>query len=232
MCFDAAVKSMKFPCTLAIVFGLLAITANSSAGIRRVDTDRRVVALTFDDGPHPPFTEGVLAVLAEKQVKATFFLIGKQIEEHPHLARAILSAGHEVGGHSYDWDLLAFKRRSRVEDRLDKMEAAFASVGVTNLVLFRPPSGFMSPGQGAILEARRLKNIGADVVVGDWKAKTAKQIEDAVLNKVRPGSIIVLHDGGGDRAATVAALGGIIARLRNQGYSMLTVGELLDCAKE
>lgn len=97
---------------MTLVFGLLAVAANSSAGIRRVETDRRVVALTFDDGPHPPFPEEVLAVLAEKQAKATFFLIGKQIEEHPRLARAILSAGHEVGGHSYDWDLLAFKRKS------------------------------------------------------------------------------------------------------------------------
>lgn len=214
-----------------LLFAVIFTADTGSAAVRKIQTSQRLVALTFDDGPQPPFTEQVLAVLAGKKVKATFFLIGEQIEAHSGTARAILANGHEVGGHSCDWELLAFKRRTQVEAKLDRMKGSLASVGVTNLALFRPPYGLLLRGQQAILEGRGLRNILADVVVGDWMDKTPKQIEDAVLRKVRPGSIIVLHDGGGDRTATVAALGGIIDGLREQGYTLLTVSELLACAE-
>lgn len=198
------------------------------AGITRVDTARNVVALTFDDGPNPPYTEQLLDALAENNVKATFFLIGQQIDAHPDTAQQIIKAGHELGGHSSDWELLAFKTRRTVEARLDAMEASFAAIGTTNLVLFRPPNGILLPGQRKILEAKGLVHISADVVAGDWKDIDAETIRDRVVKKVRPGSIIVLHDGGGNRAATVAAVPLIIAELRKQGYSFLTVGELLE----
>ncbi|VGO21833.1 polysaccharide deacetylase family protein [Pontiella sulfatireligans] len=199
----------------------------SCGGVKRINTDMKVVALTFDDGPNPPYTEKLLKVLAEKKVTATFFLIGKQIETHPATARQIIAAGHELGGHSYGWDALAFKKREYVNAQLDQMERAFSNVGVTNLTLFRPPNGILSPGQGKLLEARGLRHISADVVVGDWKAVDAATIRDRVVKKVRPGSIIVLHDGGGDRAATIAAVPLIIDGLKSMGYEFATVSELL-----
>ena len=207
---------------------MLAVPEMAGAGTKRVKTEQKVVALTFDDGPNPPYTGELLKILAEKEVMATFFLIGQQIEAHPESAKSILSAGHEVGGHAYGWNTLAFKKRKHVEQQLDKMDAAFASIGVTNLVLFRPPKGILSPGQGKMLEDRGLKHISADVLAGDWKDSSAEKIRDAVLKKVRPGSIIVLHDGGGDRSATIAAVPMIIDALREQGFSFSTVGELLD----
>ncbi len=216
--------------TFRLVVGIMLLVSplNSRAGIKRIGTEKKVVALTFDDGPNSPHTEKLLKVLEAKGVTATFFLIGKQVENHPDLARKIAKAGHEIGGHSYDWQSLAFKRRKTVEAQLDKMDAAFASVGITNLALFRPPNGLLSPGQGKILEARGLEYISADVVVGDWKNIDAATIRDRVVKKVRPGSIIVLHDGGGNRAATVRAVPMIIDALRKQGYSFSTVGALLD----
>ena len=206
-----------------LVFPVLA-----SGGTKRVKTNRKVVALTFDDGPNPPHTEELLKVLAEKKVNTTFFLIGQQIDLHPETARKILKAGHELGGHSCDWETLAFKSRKRVEGKLDKMETSFASIGITNLVLFRPPNGLLSPGQGKLLTARGLRHISADVVVGDWAKIDAQTICERVLEKARPGSIIVLHDGGGDRSATVAAVPQIIEVLRQRGFSFVTVGELLE----
>jgi len=187
-----------------------------------------VVALTFDDGPNPPYTNQLLKILEEKGVKATFFLIGKQVEEHPEITREIANAGHGIGGHSYDWESLAFRRRETVEGKLDQMDAAFANAGITNVVLFRPPNGFLSPGQGIIIEERGLVHISADVVVGDWKPIGAETINDRVLNKVRPGSIIVLHDGGGDRSATIKAVPMIIDALQLNGYSFWTVERLIE----
>ncbi len=216
------------PIPILLLCAVVALPGSSQAGIRRIKTSEKVVALTFDDGPNPPFTEQLLAVLAKKRAKATFFLIGKQIEAHPETARKILAAGYEVGGHSYDWTTLAFKKKSFVNAQLDKMDAAFRGIGVTNLVLFRPPNGFLSFGQGKILRERHLENIAADVVVGDWKTTDPKKIQQRILKKVRPGSIIVLHDGGGDRSATLAAVPGIIDALRNEGYKILTVSGLLD----
>jgi peptidoglycan/xylan/chitin deacetylase (PgdA/CDA1 family) len=206
----------------ALVFPSLAF-----GGIRRVKTDQKVVALTFDDGPNPPHTEKLLEVLAAKKVKATFFLIGQQIDANPETTRKILKAGHEVGGHSCDWETLAFKKREQVEGRLNQMKMSFVNIGITNLVLFRPPGGFLSPGQGKILKAHGLRHISADVVVGDWKKLDVETICARVLKKVRPGSIVALHDGGGDRSATVAAVPQIIDALRKRGYSFVTVGELL-----
>jgi peptidoglycan/xylan/chitin deacetylase (PgdA/CDA1 family) len=203
------------------------VASNCRSGIKRVKTDLKIVALTFDDGPNPPHTDNLLKALDAKGVKATFFLIGKQVEANPNSVRKIIAAGHEVGGHSYDWGTLAFKRKKTVEAKLDKMDAAFANAGITNVVLFRPPNGLLSPGQGKILENRGLKSISADVVVGDWKKIDAATIRDRVLKKVRPGSIIVLHDGGGNRSATEEAVPEIIDELKSRGYNFVSVSDLL-----
>jgi len=210
-----------------VVIGCV-ITFWFANGVRRATTNQQVVALTFDDGPNPPYTEQLLKVLAEKKVKATFFLIGKQVEQHPDTVRKIILGGHELGGHSDGWKSLAFKRRKTVEGQLDRMNQAFANVGITNLTLFRPPGGLLSPWQGRILKERGLLHVSADVVVGDWKDIAAETICERVLKKVRRGSIIVLHDGGNDRSATIAAVPDIIDRLRAQGYYFATVSELFE----
>jgi peptidoglycan/xylan/chitin deacetylase (PgdA/CDA1 family) len=207
--------------------GLL-ISIPSQASIHRVKTKAKIVALSFDDGPNPPYTEQLLKILAEKQVHATFFLIGNQIEAHPETAKKILAAGYEVGGHSYDWTMLAFKKKSFVISQLDKMDAAFKNIGITNLVLFRPPNGFLSIGQEKILKKRNLTVISASVIAYDWKETDANKITKTVLKKVRPGSIIALHDGGGNRSATLAAVPKIIDTLRKRGYTILTISELMN----
>jgi peptidoglycan/xylan/chitin deacetylase (PgdA/CDA1 family) len=216
---------------LVICTGLL-ISIPSQASIHRIKTKEKVVALSFDDGPNPPYTEQLLKILKDKQVHATFFLIGKQIEAHPKTAKKILAAGFEIGGHSYDWAMLAFKRKSFVISQLDKMDVAFKSIGITNLVLFRPPNGFLSFGQEKILRKRNLTVISASVIAYDWKETDANKIAKTVLKKVRPGSIIALHDGGGNRSATLTAIPQIIKALRQKGYKILSVGELISLKKK
>lgn len=205
----------------SILICKLGITLVANAG-------EKTVALTFDDGPNPPYTEKLLQVLENKGIKATFFLIGQQVDKHPELTKKIIAAGHEVGGHSNDWKSLAFRPRKTVEAKLDKMDAAFMKAGVTNVALFRAPGGMLSPGQGKIFKERNLQVIGADVVVGDWKEISAEKIRDRVMKRVRSGSIIVLHDGGGDRSETIKAVPLIIGELRKKGYAFLQVSELLE----
>ncbi len=114
-----------------------------------------------------------------------------------------------------------------MEGKLRDMSTAFANAGIINVALFRPPSGFLFPWQRKMVAEHDFAHISANVVVGDWKDVDAQTIRDRVLKKVRPGSIIALHDGGGDRSATIAAVPMIIDVLRQQGYTFLSVSELL-----
>jgi peptidoglycan/xylan/chitin deacetylase (PgdA/CDA1 family) len=221
------VKSLRNIIVILILIGLL-ILSWFTAGVRYVDTDRNLVALTFDDGPNPPYTDLLLETLEEKQVTATFFLIGQEVTAHPETALKILNGGHEIGGHSSDWKTLAFESPEEMEGKLQEMKLAFTGVGITNLTLFRPPGGFMLPWQRTLVLERGLTHINANVVVGDWKDIDAETIRDRVLKKVHRGSIIALHDGGGDRSATLAAVPMIIDALREQGYEFVSVSELLE----
>ena len=125
--------------------------------VSRVKTDQKVVALTFDDGPNPPYTEKSLDVLDDKGIKATFFLVGGQVDRHVESARMIIARGHEVGGHGYDWDSLLFLGWRRLRSELDRMDVAFTAIGVTNLVYFRPPGGLLFPWQNRMLKKRGLR---------------------------------------------------------------------------
>lgn len=220
-------KIVRNTLVIILLIGLL-ILSWFTAGLRYVDTDRNLVALTFDDGPNPPYTEQLLQTLEEKQVTATFFLIGQEVTAHPETARRILDGGHEIGGHSSDWKTLAFESPEEMEGKLQEMELAFTSVGIPNTTLFRPPGGFMLPWQRTMVLERGLTHVSANVVVSDWKQIDAETIRDRVLKKVHRGSIIALHDGGGDRSATLAAVPMIIDALREQGYEFVSVSELLE----
>ena len=110
-------KTLRDWMTVAVLVGLL-LFSWFKAGIRRVSVEHNVVALTFDDGPNPPYTDELLQILEEKQVKATFFLIGQQVIDHPETAQKILRHGHEIGGHSSDWESLAFVSPKTMEGKL------------------------------------------------------------------------------------------------------------------
>jgi peptidoglycan/xylan/chitin deacetylase (PgdA/CDA1 family) len=221
------VKIVRNTLVIILLIGLL-ILSWFTAGVRYVDTDERVVALTFDDGPNPPYTEQLLQTLEEKQVSATFFMIGQQVTAYPETALKIFNSGHEIGGHSSDWKSLAFESLEVVGGKLQEMEAAFTNLGITNVTLFRPPGGFMFPWQGKLVAERGLTHINANVVVGDWKDVDAESIRDRVFKKVHPGSIIALHDGGANCAATIAAVPIIIDGLKAEGYTFVTISELLE----
>lgn len=184
------------------------------------------VALTFDDGPWPGHTESVLRVLRRERVRATFFMVGSLAAERPDLVREVRDAGHVVANHSLTHPVEpAFVEipDRRVEAEIAQTAAALREAGAEP-TLFRPPGG--SFDDDTILEAWRQRErvVMWSVDPHDWDAsRTPKQIARDVLRRVRPGSIVLLHDGGGDAADTIAALPKIIRGIRKMDLRLVTL---------
>ena len=185
------------------------------------------VALTFDDGPWPTYTRKVVKVLRHHHVRATFFMIGENVERWPGIARAVVKAGMAVGNHSWDHvqkPVFAKIRPHRLETEVSKTNEALERLGVKRPYLFRPPGG--SFDDRVVQEARRhgLRVVNWNVDPQDWRSsRSAKEIAHAVLSHVRPGSIVDMHDGGGDQSATVKALPMIIRGIRKMGLKLVAI---------
>ncbi len=196
-----------------------------------VETDEKVVALTFDDGPHEKYTTELLDTLAEYDVKATFFLIGKNVEKHPELVKRIQSEGHEIANHSYDHSILPLYSRREIRRQIDSTSSLIESAAGVIPKYFRPPLGLFT---SKVLDT--IENSGHITVIGEvyprdpYKPGVDKIVE-RVLTRTEPGSIIIMHDGGTwgkiDRRQSVKAVPIIIEKLREKGYRFLNVGELL-----
>ena len=181
------------------------------------------VALTFDDGPSR-YTPSILAVLRRLQVPATFFAIGVQAGEYPDLIRAELVAGMTVQNHSYSHAQPFAQQSTRViEEQVALGARSLRRLGA-EAALFRPPGGSYSPEVVAAAKAQGERTILWSVDPGDWRpGATSRGIVRRVLAAVRPGSIVLLHDGGGDRSATLAALPKIIAGIRSRGLKLVSL---------
>ena len=186
----------------------------------------RAVALTFDDGPSPQFTPRILAALTRLRVRATFFLVGYLAEANPDLVRRELRLGMTVGNHTYNHpEVPPFATLPR---RLLRDEIALGGQVLSRLGaqprLFRPPGGSSSPTLVRVAAALGQRVVLWSVDPADWTpGSTAKQITKRVLAAVRPGSIVILHDGGGDRSATLTALPAIVRGIRHRGLQLVAL---------
>lgn len=187
---------------------------------------RKEVALTFDDGPWPGSTDAVLRQLTAAGVKATFFMIGRQVKARPTVVARVLAAGMEIGNHSYSHKLLRRASHKRITSEIADGAKAIRRVTGSYPVWYRPAGG--SKNAFVFAEARRLDQrvVLWTVDPNDWKRPGAGKIARRVLDHVRPGSVILMHDGGGDRSQTVVALGLVIKGLKARGYSMVTLSRL------
>ena len=197
--------------------------------IDRVDTGEKVVALTFDDGPTPGYTQEILGILDEADVRATFFLIGNAIRSNPEEARLIAEAGHEIGNHSYTHAYLLLKDKAFIADELERTDALIRSVGYEAPILFRPPYGRKLFSLPLYLQERDIPSITWDVAPETWgdEIQPSEDVVQGVLEGVRPGSIVLLHVMYESRENTMAAVPGVIRGLREEGYRFVTVSELL-----
>jgi len=185
----------------------------------------RAVALTFDDGPSR-FTRRVLAVLRRLRARATFFVVGELAERRPRAVRAALSAGMAVESHSWSHPYRPpFDRlpRARIRAEIDRPAAVLRALGRAPS-LFRPPGGAFSPYVIEAAGAAGQRVVLWSVDPQDWRPGVKpRQIVRRVLAAVRPGSIVLLHDGGGDRSATVKALPAIIRGIRRKGLKLVLI---------
>lgn len=197
--------------------------------VPRVETSERVVALTFDDGPTPEATDKVLSVLQSRGVKATFFVIGGALEEHPELGQRIAQEGHELGNHSYSHERMIFKTPSFIRDEVERTDRLIRNTGYQGPIQFRPPYGKKLVLLPYYLGKTNRKCITWDVEpdTNADVAKDADKIVAHVLAQARPGSIILLHVMYKSGAPSLGAVSGIIDGLRQQGYEFKTVSELL-----
>lgn len=190
----------------------------------RRDTPR--VALTFDDGPDPVQTRRILEILDRYGVRATFFCVGHHVAALPDEVRRIAAAGHELGNHSWSHPFLPDLTPDELREQIDRTAEAVARVTGEAPTRFRPPYGALSPEVLAALEGHPATLTLWDVDSRDWARPGPERIAATVLEAAGPGSVVLMHEGAGDRGQTVRALPSIIEGLLGRGLEPVTVGEL------
>jgi peptidoglycan-N-acetylglucosamine deacetylase len=186
---------------------------------------RRDVALTFDDGPGP-YTSSIIGVLRRFHVPATFFVIGRQVPLYRHVVGEEAHDGFEVGDHTWSHPFLSVLPASIQRAQIVDAAAAVRRAGAPSPRLFRPPYGSFSPTTLAILHSLHMLVVLWSVDTSDYLRPGVARIVYVALSGARPGAIILMHDGGGDRAETVDALPRIILGLRRRGYRLVTLSQL------
>jgi peptidoglycan/xylan/chitin deacetylase (PgdA/CDA1 family) len=193
----------------------------------------RQIALTFDDGPNDPYTPQLLDVLARHNVKATFFMLGGYVQARPDLARIVAEAGHVIGNHTFSHPNLIFVPANRARKEIEDCHRALTDAVGEHSRLFRPPFGGRRPASLRVARALGLEPIMWNVTGYDWKAPSPEYIEQKIANRLRGGSVILLHDGGHermgvDRSKTVVATERVIERCKTEGYEFVTVLEMME----
>ncbi|MCO1595650.1 bifunctional polysaccharide deacetylase/glycosyltransferase family 2 protein [Micromonospora sp. RHAY321] len=197
----------------------------------------RTIALTFDDGPDPRWTPQVLDVLRRHGAHATFFVVGARVNEHPELVRRILAEGHEIGSHTYTHADLAAVPAWRRDLELSLTRKAVAAATGREVTLLRPPfssvpTALTGPEYAALRAAAGTGHVAvlADLDTRDWQRPGVDQIARAATPKRGQGAVVLMHDGGGDRAQTVAALDRLLPALTGQGYRFTTISTGIDAS--
>jgi peptidoglycan/xylan/chitin deacetylase (PgdA/CDA1 family) len=193
----------------------------------------RSVALTFDDGPVSPSTDGLLDVLGELGVKATFFVLGAMAQDHPDLVRRMFAEGHTVANHSQMHARSASLKPWSSTEHIDRTSDLIESLIGRRPGLYRPPWGWLTPWEAVRLRRLGLTAVGWDLYPDDWKWPEVDPsvIVGQILPAVRPGSIVLLHDarpfdGPSTKTATIAAVASVVGELRDR-YDFVTVDRLL-----
>lgn len=197
--------------------------------VPRVETSAPLVALTLDDGPTLRYTRDVLNLLDEKNVKATFFLTGKEIEETPALAADIVRRGHQVANHSFSHSNMTLMGLAKVRDEIETTDRAIRAAGYQGVIYFRPPYGKKLFTLPWYLSQTARTSITWDVEPESYPdiAEDADAIAEYVIKNARSGSIILLHVMYRSREASRQALPKIIDGLRSRGFQFVTVSELM-----
>lgn len=225
-----------------IAFGLLlwilvsplcafATERDPAVSYTHVATEEKVVALTFDDGPHPRYTDEILDLLAEYGAKATFFVIGKNLELYGAATERAVREGHEIGNHTYSHPGLSGISPIELEREILMNEAIIEEKTGRAPTCFRPPEGYCTRDIRHTAAAAGCSLILWSIDTRDWSGIGSEEIVKTVMKKVAPGAIILFHDYIGRNSPTPEALKKILPRLDAAGYRFVTVSELLSSAE-
>jgi peptidoglycan-N-acetylglucosamine deacetylase len=196
----------------------------------------RQLALTYDDGPNDPHTYHLLDVLARHNIHATFFLIGRYVQQRPDIARGIFDAGHLIGNHTFTHPLLIFKSEKEIRRELLDCRSAIEDAVGAHSNLFRPPFGGRRPAVLRIVRELGLEPIMWNITGYDWNGPPAAEIEKKVSEKIQGGDVILLHDGGhkqlgADRSQTTLATDRLVPRYKKEGFEFVTISEMMKHAQ-
>jgi Predicted xylanase/chitin deacetylase len=200
--------------------------------IQAINTASKAVAFTFDDGPNPVYTPELLEIFAEAGGKATFYMIGEQIAAYPEVARLVHEQGHEIGNHSYTHPNMTELSDEEFESELARTEELIKQVTGSRARTMRLPYLAGDERVHALLERAGYPSIGAlNMEAKDWDMPGVDHILACSRREVRNGSILIFHDGYGDRSQSVEAVRVLTKELAADGYRLVTVSELLQMAE-
>jgi peptidoglycan-N-acetylglucosamine deacetylase len=190
-----------------------------------VEVEEPLVALTFDDGPDPDNTPRLLEILRERNVRASFYLIGELVSRYPEVAQSTLEAGHEIGNHTWSHRFLTLLSTRRIDDELLRTHEAIEGAIGSAPVALRPPFGATTPALTRWVDHRfGYPTINWSVDASDWDRPDPGTIRDRFLSATEPGSIVLAHD---PVTSTVDAMPETIDRLTERGFRFVTVSELI-----
>lgn len=188
-------------------------------------TARRVIALTFDDGPHPDLTPKLLDILRQNGVRATFFVVGRNVKAYPEIARRIVAEGHEIANHSWSHPALPKLGAAGLRHEIENTNAVIESVTGRRPTNMRPPYGALNPRvRDYLTKGQNMNIILWSVDPLDWKRPGAQVVTQRLVEGATPGGILLAHD---IHPGTVEAMPDVIAQLKAKGYGFATVGQLL-----
>ncbi|WP_154655948.1 polysaccharide deacetylase family protein [Fortiea contorta] len=191
----------------------------------------KVIALTIDDGPWPNTTTQMLDILKQNDVKATFFWVGQALQANPDIAKRVVAEGHAIGNHTWHhW--YQQMNPATAQSEIERTAQLIQSTTGVQTTLFRPPGGVLNNGLATYAKSQKYAVVMWSQTSADTDPRAKPQVfVKNVLRDAKPGSIVLMHDGGGDRRRTVQALPQIISKLKQQGYRFVTVPELLAMQK-
>lgn len=191
------------------------------------ENDANMIALTFDDGPHPKYTMEILEILEEYDIPATFFFVGENVSYYQDTAREVARRGHEIGNHTYSHPCVNKQSQAAFRDELTRCEDIIKRVVGVCPKLFRPPQGSWNTRVYEIARERDYSVILWDLDTLDWAHTPSENISNYILENVKSGNIILMHDYHSGGCTTTDALRMFIPNLIEQGYRFVTVSELI-----
>jgi peptidoglycan/xylan/chitin deacetylase (PgdA/CDA1 family) len=198
----------------------------------QLGSSEKLIALTVDDGPWPKTTAQMLDIFKENDVKATFFWVGSALEANPEIGKRVVAEGHAIGNHTWHHWYRPMDEAT-AKNEIERTAQLIAKTTGVKTTLFRPPGGYLNNGLAAYAKSQNYSVVMWSLTSADTDPRAKAEVfVKNVVKGAKPGAIVLMHDGGGDRYRTVKALPQIISGLKQQGYRFVTVPELLEMAKD